>query len=47
MSQTQAPSEEVSHHSVKMATCVFSNYPVILVRVVLGTKKEANITKFV
>lgn len=43
-SQTQAPGKKVGHQAVKMAPCVFSNYPVILVRVVLWTKVRANIS---
>ena len=42
MSQIQAPREEVGHQSVKMATCVFSNYPVILVGVVLRRNERGN-----
>ena len=38
MSQTQASGEEISHQAVKMALRVRSNYPVIFVCVVLGTK---------
>lgn len=44
MSQIQAPGKKVSHQAEKMAPCVFSNYPVILVRVVLWTEVKANIT---
>ena len=43
MSQTQAPGKKVGHQAVKMALCMFSNYPVILVRVVLRMKVKANI----
>ena len=44
MSQIQAPGKKVCHQAVKMAPCVFSNYPVILVRVVLQMKVKPNVT---
>lgn len=45
MSQTQAPCKKISHQTEKMTPCVFSNYPVSFVRVVLWMKVEANVTK--
>ena len=44
MSQVQAPDKEISHQAEKMAPGVSSRYPVILVRVVLGTRETTNIT---
>ena len=44
MSQTQAPCKKISHQAEKMTPCVFSNYPVSFVRVVLWMKVEANVT---